>query len=184
MVEKEEDILFYIMELLQKMSDSYIAELSEDFSPTLGGNLKVGGNSIVYDTTPSGNVLHGYTVGWSGETSYMNIQRNDAGFGCPLYLNENGKWAQCESSIGRKNMPCVALALEENTGTKQILWKGIVRKDSWSWKPGKMIYVSTVEGALTDVKPEDTFWVQCIGLALTSKTIRFDPGFYSGYVTL
>jgi hypothetical protein len=80
-------------------------------------------------------------------------------------------------------MPCIAMAVEEGTGNKNIIWKGIVRRDSWTWTPGQIIYVSTVAGSLTSVEPSGGAWAQPIGIALKSNTIRFDPGFYPGYIT-
>ena len=180
MEQKDNDILSYILEILERMSESYL--IKDD--PVLGGGLRVGSYSIIYDINPKRKVIHGYEIGWSGETSFMPVQRNDVGFGCPLYMTSKGSWSQCTAEHGTKKMPCMALALDEDTGTKEILWKGIIRKGSWSWTPGDLIYVSTVEGALTNVKPIDGSWVQIVGLALTKNAIRFDPGFYSGYVNL
>lgn len=161
---------------------NYNLDLEQDTTPSLGGDLEVGNHGIVLDTTPSGNYIHGYTIGWSGETSNMLVHRNNAGFGCPLYMKSNGKWDQCTAASGTTQMPCAALALAEGTGTKKIMWKGIVRKGSWSWTPGDMIYVSTVEGALTNTEPNSGAWVQPVGVAIKADTIRFDPGFNPGYI--
>lgn len=160
-----------------------ITELSEDTSPELSADLYLGNNLVMLDTTPSGSYIHGYTVGYSGDASEMYVQRNDTGVGCPLYMRSNGQWFQCTAVSGTAQMPCAALALEEGDGSvKKILWKGIVRRDSWSWTPGDMIYVSTVEGALTNVISNSGAWVQPIGVAIASNVIRFDPGFNPGYI--
>lgn len=161
---------------------TYNLDLEQDTTPSLGGDLEIGNHGIVLDTTPSGNFIHGYTIGWSGETSNMVVERNNAGFGCPLYMKSNGKWDQCTAASGTTQMPCAALALEEGTGTKKIMWKGIVRKGSWSWTPGDMLYVSTVAGALTNTIPNSGAWVQPVGIAIKADTIRFDPGFNPGYI--
>ena len=145
MPDNNEEVLEYILELLERMSESYLTD-------TLKSSLQVGSYSIVYNISPKQDVLHGYEVGWSGETSFMSVVDNDTGFACPLYMTKNGTWAQCSAAKHTEKMPCMALALEEDTGTKEILWKGIVRKGTWSWTPGDTIYVSTVEGALTKVK--------------------------------
>jgi hypothetical protein len=112
----------------------------------------------------------------------MVVERNDTGFACPLYMKPNGKWFQCTAASGTTQMPCTALALQEGTGTKNIMWSGIVRKGSWSWTPGDIIYVSTVEGALTNTVTNSGAWMQPIGIAIKSDTIRFNPGFYPGYI--
>ena len=180
MSENNEEILEYILEVLERMSDSYLT----NESPTLKGALQVGSYSIVYNVRPKQDVLHGYEIGWSGETSFMKVIRNDTGFACPLYMTKKGQWSQCSAEHGTRKMPCRALALGEDEGTKEILWKGIVRKGIWSWTPGDTIYVSTVEGALTKVKPIDGSWAQPIGMAISKDAIRFDPGFYLGEINL
>ncbi len=78
-------------------------------------------------------------------------------------------------------MPCLALALETGTGSKLILWRGIIRKGTWPWSPGDIIYVSTVEGALTNVEPTaEGTWSQAVGVMIGSDTMRFDPAFDIG----
>jgi len=112
----------------------------------------------------------------------MTVDWNDTGFGCPLHMKSNGHWEQCTAASGTTRMPCMAMALEEGTGaSKKILWKGIVRKGAWSWTPGTIVYVSTVDGALTSAEPTISgAWSQAIGLAIAPDTIRFDPAFDIG----
>jgi hypothetical protein len=161
---------------------NYIASLIADTSPELGGDLELGDYNIVLNTTPSGMVLHGYTVGWSGDVSTMRVDWNDTGVGCPLHMKSNGHWEQCTAVSGTTRMPCSAIALEEGTGSKKILWKGIIRKGAWSWTAGDVIYVSTVDGALASAAPNSGAWKQSIGIAIASDTIRFEPGFDPGYI--
>lgn len=161
---------------------NYLSSVINDDSPELGGNLELNNYSLVLNTTPSGNFVHGYTVGWSGEISTVYIADNYE-IGSPLYVKSNGGFALCTAASGTIQMPCVALAIEEGTGNKKILWKGIMRKDTWSWTAGDVIYISTVEGALTKVVPSDTGeWQQAVGVALGSNTIRFDPGYNPGKI--
>lgn len=160
-----------------------ISSVYSDKSPELGGNLDLGEHNIVLNTTPSGAVRHGYIVGESGEISKMNVDWNDNGLGTPLHMKSNGHWEQCTAASGSTRMPCGALALEEGVGFKKILWKGIARKGSWGWTPGDVIYVSTVDGALTSSNPTVSgSWVQAIGLAIASDVIKFDPGFNPGII--
>jgi hypothetical protein len=150
--------------------------LSRDESPALGGDLELGNYNFIYNTTPSGAFIHGYTVGSNGETSSMQVDLNDTGVGCPLHMKSNGHWEQCAAASGTSSIPCTAMALEEGTGSKKILWRGIIRKGAWSWTAGDIIYVSTVGGALTNTRPTNTGdIVQPIGVAIASDTIRFDP---------
>jgi hypothetical protein len=164
-------------------TSSYLTEIKEDSSPELGGDLYINSYGLQMDTTPSGNVIHGYVIGYSGEISEMYVDRNDTGVGCPLHMKPNGHWEQCTAASGTTKMPCGALALEEDTGFKKILWRGIARKGAWSWTPGNIIYVSTVDGALTSVAPTTSgSWQQPIGFAIALDSIRFDPGFYPGVI--
>jgi hypothetical protein len=163
------------------MGGSGISAVVEDSTPELGGHLNVGSNLILLDPSPNGLSLHGYDIGYSGDASEMYVYNNPTGFGCPLYMKPSGQWAACTAVSGTVQMPCGALALEEDDGAiKKILWKGIIKKGSWSWIPGQVIYISTVEGALTNVKPNGGSWLQPVGLAIASNTIRFDPGFNPG----
>jgi len=163
-----------------------ITELSDDLSPELRGNLGVGSNLIMLETTPhSTTVSGGYVRGHSGDASEMFVFDNSPsagdGFSTPLYMRPDGKWGTCTAVSGTTQMPCAALALESGDGEiKKILWKGIIRKGEWSWTPGDLIYVSTVKGALTKIRPNDGHRKQCIGLAIEADTIRFDPGFDPG----
>lgn len=160
----------------------YLASIVEDTSPQLGGNLDLDDYSVVLNTTPSGNFIHGYTVGWSGEISSMRLDDNN-GFSSPLYVKSNGHMALCTAASGTTQMPCIAVSLEEGTGTKKVLWGGIVRKGSWSWTPGDVIYVSTVEGALTKTKPsQGGVWQQAVGVAIAADTIKFNPGYNPGNI--
>ena len=150
--------------------------LEEESSPSLSNNLDVGDNLIMLDAAPNGMSIHGYEIGHSGEASEMYVLDNPTGFGCPLYMRSDGRWAACTAASGTNQMPCVALALEEDDGgVKKIFWKGNIRKGNWSWTPGDKIYVSTVEGAITNVEPNGGAEVQEIGIAISSDTIRFDP---------
>jgi hypothetical protein len=149
----------------------------------LTGDLYINSYGLEMDTTPSGEVVHGYTIGYSGEISRMHVDWNDNGMGTPLRMKSNGHWEQCTAASGTTRMPCGALALEEGTGLKKILWRGIARKGAWSWTPGSIIYVSTVDGALTSVAPTVSgAWQQPIGFAIASSSIRFDPGYYPGII--
>jgi len=154
----------------------YLTAVIDDTSPELGGDLVLGNHSIVLDTAPSGGVLPGHTYGWSGEISTMAVDWNDNGIGTPLHMKSNGHWQEATAASGTVRMPCTALALEEGTGNKKILWKGIARKTTWAWTPGSIIYISTIDGALSSTQPANTgAIVQAVGIAIASDTIRFDP---------
>jgi hypothetical protein len=160
---------------------SGISEIIEDTSPELGGNLEVGSNLVLLDTTPSNTTISGGNIrGYSGEASDMYVFDNPTGYACTLYMRSDGKWGPCTAISGSTHMPCAAMALETGDGgIKKILWKGIIRKGEWGWTPGQVMYVSTAgEGGITNVRPPNGHKKQAIGIAIASDTIRFDPGFY------
>lgn len=155
---------------------NYIDSVYDDKSPELGGDLDLGDYSVVLNTTPSG---------WSGDTSTMTVDWNDNGIGTPLHMKSNGHWEQCTAGSGSSRMPCGALSLETGTGVRKILWKGIVKDVAWSWTPGNVIYVSTVDGALASTAPTNPGTLkQAVGFAIASDIIRFDPGFNAGEINI
>lgn len=155
--------------------------------PEYVDDLHTDNNLILIDPYPiSTTVSGGYVRGYNGEASEMFVAINNSsvgdGFGTPLYMRPDGKFGTCTAISGSMQMPCLAIAIEGGDGDyKKILWNGIIRKGEWSWTPGKTIYVSTVEGALTQAMPNNGHIKQPIGIAIQSDTIKFNPGFYPGY---
>ena len=59
---------------------------------------------------------------------------------------------------------------------KQVMMKGFIRNNIWSFNPGDMIYLSGTSGLLTNVRVSDPGDVdQMLGYAVSSNTIYFDP---------
>ena len=146
-----------------------MSDIVNDTTPQLGGNLDLSDFSIVMDSLPDSN------YGASGMIYNMQVDTNDTGVGCPLHMDTDGHFVQCTAVSGSASMPCSMLALETGTGMKKVLWSGSLRNDSWSWSQGDRIYVSTVDGALTNVKPNNGHWAQEIGVASHSNVILFRP---------
>lgn len=111
----------------------------------------------------------------SGFIVTMTVDTNTVGFGCGLYLASDGHFDEADASAAA-TMPCMALALEEGTGSKKVLLQGIIRDDSWSWTAGGLLYVSTTAGNLTQTQPSGSGdQVQIIGVALSADVIYFNP---------
>lgn len=146
-----------------------MSDVANDTTPQLGGNLDLSDYSIVMDSLPDSN------YGASGMIYNMQVDWNDTGVGCPLHMDTDGHLIQCTAVSGSTSMPCSMMALEAGTGMKRVLWSGSLRNDSWSWSQGDRIYVSTVAGALTNVKPNNGHWKQEIGVASYSNVILFRP---------
>jgi hypothetical protein len=95
-----------------------------------------------------------------------------------LYLAADGHYEEADADANT-TMPCVALALEEGTGTKNILREGYIRDNTWAWTVGAvagLIYVDTITGVLTQTAPSGTGdFVQVVGYAVTADIMYFKP---------
>ena len=163
----------YILDWIATVSgintSNYLSDVVNDQTPQLGGDLDLSTYNIVIDSLPDSN----YEA--SGMIYNKQVDVNDTGVGCPLHIDTDGNLIQCTAISGSTSMPCHMLALEAGTGMKKVLWTGSIRNDSWSWSQGDRIYVSTVNGALTNVKPVNGHWIQEIGIASHSNVIMFRP---------
>jgi len=112
----------------------------------------------------------------SGIQTYSTVDANTIGFGAALYLATDGNYKEADADAVT-TMPCVALALEIGTGTKDILLQGYIRNNSWTWSIiGGPVYVSPTTGILTQTIPIAAGQqVQIVGYATKSNTIYFSP---------
>ena len=124
-------------------------------------------NEPTSDTTASGLIVT------------ATVDTNNEGIGAPLFMAADGNLDTADADSSTTS-PCVALALETGTGSKQILLHGVLRVDAWNWTKGpgtsSLIYVSTTVGTLTQTQPSDADDViQPVGWALTDDCIYFSP---------
>jgi len=150
---------------------NYLSEVVNDASPQLGGDLDLNYYGLMITTSLSGSLQYSGNIITGNITDSMYNDYRD--FATPMYVTSGGNWEPCTAASGTSQMPCDALAVDIGTGSnKRLLNSGTMRKDTWSWTPGNRIYVSTVEGALTNVKPSITgSWKQEVAVALTSNMI-------------
>lgn len=120
----------------------------------------------------------------SGLLFRKNVVINDTGVGCPLCIHTKGRFKgklmQCDANRDSNIMPCDFLAVQPGKGMRLVLWSGSLRKDSWTWTKGDRIYVSTVEGALTNIKPDKEDWIQEVGVATHPNVVLFRPKYAFG----
>lgn len=150
---------------------NYLSDVVNDVSPQLGGDLDLNHHGINFVTSLSGNLGYSGNI-LTGTISY-SIYGDNNDFAAPMYVRSDGTWRPCTAASGTIKMPCNSMAIDIGTGSnKKLLQSGTLRKDSWSWTPGNTIYVSTVEGALTNVKPSSSgSWKQEVAVALASNII-------------
>jgi len=138
----------------------------------MGGHPIYAGN-IQLQNPPSADVTA------SGLIITATVDTNAQGVGAPLFMAADGHLDTADADTNATS-PCVALALETGTGSKNILAHGIVRNDAWNWTPGpgnaSLIYVSESVGTLTQTAPTTANSViQPVGWALTADSIYFCP---------
>ena len=109
------------------------------------------------------------------------------GFGETLRMGSDGKLYQAigDDSTG---VPCIALSIEAGTGNKDVLFRGFIRDDSWSWVLGNgaenLIYLSTdTAGELTQSPSEASGnQIQIVGVVMSSTVIYFNPEYTWVYI--
>jgi len=106
------------------------------------------------------------------------VDTNAQGIGAPLFMAADGHFDTATGSM--TTAPCVALALESGSGTKDVLMLGIMRQDSWNWTTGpgrlSLIYISGSLGTLTQTIPTLTDqMIQPVGWAITDDCMWFNP---------
>ena len=153
--------------------DTGVTGTSGSLTGTLDSNLALNEYNIelsiptAVDETSSGIIYKDATV-----------DTNAKGIGAPLFMAADKHFDTATGSI--ITAPCVALALEAGTGTKDVLLLGGLQQDDWSWVTGpgtkSLIYISGSLGTLTQTIPTLTDqMIQPIGYAITGSYIWFNP---------
>lgn len=135
-----------------------------------GDTLKAGGELTL---SPASD--HGY----SGDWGTITVDVNAEGIGAPLFMAADGNLETADATNDTK-MPCIALALETGTGSKKVLFRGIMRDDSWNWTSfgavSGLIFISTTTGVLTQTAPSaNNEMVQVVGFAMHADRMFFNP---------
>lgn len=143
-------------------------DLSDDASPTLGGDLELGSYSINY-----GTIL---TVDETYRGEIMTVTVDDAStiFGSVLCQGTDFHYDRADADAVA-TAPVYCMALESGAGTKKVLMKGMVCETTWGWSAGKL-YLSNTTGGMTQTKVTGSGdQIQVLGFALSADTIWFDP---------
>jgi len=151
---------------------------------TIDDTLHVNNNATITNKLTAGNIVTTGSVSInaipqnnaaSGLTSKVTIDMNTLGFGAALFVASDGNY-ELANATDSTRMPCVALAIETGTGVKEIIHQGYVRNDSWNWTVGKIIYISTTDGLMSQSFPTGTAnQVQIVGYATHANRIFFIP---------
>ena len=102
-----------------------------------------------------------------------------ATFGQALHMHTDGTYVLADADDSDL-VPCVALAIDTGAGAdKSLLYRGLMRDDTWAWTVGGVLYISTTAGGLTQTPPSQAGQlVQAVGFAVTSSIIYFNPSMY------
>jgi hypothetical protein len=100
-----------------------------------------------------------------------------------VYLNTSSAWALADAN-GVATYPArgLAAAAYSSGNAAEVVIRGTVRNDAWSWTIGAPLYLSTTPGALTQTAPATSGdQIQVVGYALTADIAYVD--FNGEYIT-
>lgn len=150
---------------------SGLANIVDDTTPQLGGDLDMNEKNFIYDAIPSAdNIGSGDIVDdiVAGETvAFPNI----------VYLKSDGKWWLADAdAIASAGLLGMAFEGKNADQAVKVLLRGFVRDDDWAWTVGGAVYASVTPGALsqTAVAGEDDVHVLC-GWATHADRMYFAP---------
>lgn len=160
---------------LLNVADGAIANLSEDTTPQLGGDLDLVDYEILLDSTPGTD----HTA--SGDKApFTNGNAGAVAFGDVCYVAADGDLEFADADAAA-TMPGFAMALAAINAAASGEWllRGFARNDAWTWTPGGLIYVSvtaTTGNTLTQTAPSGAGdQVQIVGIATHADRMWFNP---------
>ena len=113
---------------------------------------------------------------FTGDYIELNVTENSIGIGATLSTDVSGDLIESTADSTSTFILCQFLALETGTGNKNVLMKGLLKNESWSFTPGMPIYLSPISGQMTQTQPSNPGEIiQVIGYAITSNIINFNP---------
>jgi hypothetical protein len=149
-------------------SSTFIAGVSGDISPQLGGDLDLNGYSIDF-----GAIL---TVNETYEGKKMTVTVDDAStvFGNVLAQAADFNYDRADADAATSSDGLV-MALESGSGSKEVLIEGQICDTDWNWSAG-LLYLSVTTGAMSQTAPVGSGdQVVVVGWALSADTIYFRP---------
>lgn len=150
-----------------------IANVVDDTTPQLGGNLDINEKYITVNNAMTDNLTgNGIIISWP-------LATNVSGGGL-LVLSGNGLiLADADAEATSKGLLGMATTYDTSgtAKTMPILTEGVFRRDGWNWTAGEELYIGTSAGSITSTKPSaaDDI-VRVAGYALTDDEIYFKPG--------
>ena len=109
----------------------------------------------------------------SGEVISTTVDQNTRGIAGCLTMGTDGNWDDADSTA-LVSVGFLGMAVEVGTGTKDVMLKGFMQDDSWSWTPSDKLYVGSF-GEITNIEPGSGEYRQVVGYAFSSTEIYFNP---------
>jgi hypothetical protein len=158
---------------LDRIDSSKLANVVDDTTPQLGGNLDLNEKGILENPAPtSSHTANGPIVNLTAGAALV--------MGDVCYMGSDGKMEKANADVVATAFSWVmALAtISENVAGLFALPGCFIRDDSWSWATlGQPVYLSAATpGAITQTPPagaDDV--IQIIGIAITATVIYFNP---------
>ena len=152
---------------------SYLANVVEDTTPELGGNLDINEKSIVCefaalttDQTASGDII----TATAGE---------NVAFGNVCYLKSDGKFwkTDADAEATSKGLLVMAIATIAGDASGLFLKTGLARDDAWNWTVGAELFLDTATaGGMTATAPSgSTDIVRLVGYGKGADYVEFKP---------
>lgn len=153
----------------------YLADIVDDTTPQLGGNLDTNDYYIEIDSAPGSD----HEVNGTVSTLYAG---ENLVFGDFCYFKSDGKlWKADADAASTMKVIAMAAATINADANGIFLLQGFARDDSWTWTVGSLpgtsdIFASTTAGGATQTAPSGTGdQVQVIGWAGHADRMYFNP---------
>jgi hypothetical protein len=148
-------------------SSTFIAGVSGDISPQLGGDLDLNGNSIDFGAILTSNGTY------EGKIITVTVDTS-ASFGSVLAQAADFNYDPADADAATQSDGLV-IVVDEGTGSRSVLIEGQVCNTAWNWSAG-FLYLSTTAGAMTQTAPSGSGdQVVVVGWALSADTVYFRP---------
>lgn len=148
-----------------------IANVVEDTTPQLGGNLDLNQKSVDYPALSTDHT-------WQGFTKTLTAGAATA-WGSVCMMQSDGKVDPADASAVATGNGWIVFATTvlADTGTGTFLLANTeIRDDSWAWTAGLPLFLSETTGEMTQTAPTTSgAIVRILGHAITATTIMWAP---------
>lgn len=155
---------------VEGLAGGKIANVVEDTTPQLGGDLETNNKNIQVKTIPGGD-----NTGEGKISGDVNAGESVA-FPNVCYLKSDGKyWKASNAGIATSGLLVVALESKSADQAVKVLEDGYIRDDDFAWTVGGAIYLGTAGGMTQSIPTAVDEVVQVLGYATHADRMKFCP---------